>query len=55
MSKSTEKEYCRKCETWYEKPFEEHFYWETRQGWWRKPCKKCISKYNKEQREKNKK
>lgn len=39
-------ELCKKCGTFYEDP-EKGFYWEARKGHWRKPCKQCISEYNK--------
>jgi len=46
-------ETCRKCGTKYKDPAE-GFYWEKRKHGWRKPCKKCIAKYNRtpEQRKK---
>lgn len=48
-----EPELCKKCGELYDDPAE-GFYWEKRKHGWRKPCKKCISKYNKtpEQKEK---
>lgn len=39
-------ETCKKCGTYYEDP-SDGFYWEERKGYWRKPCKKCIARYNK--------
>jgi hypothetical protein len=39
-------EKCAKCGRVYTDP-EEGFYWEDRNGRWRKPCKICISEYNK--------
>lgn len=40
-------EYCRKCDTLYLGKMSDFFYFETRSGNWRKPCKKCLSDYNK--------
>jgi len=37
---------CKKCGVKYDDP-SEGFYWETRKCGWRKPCKTCISDYNK--------
>ena len=38
---------CKKCGTHYENA-EDGFYWNKSIGWWRRPCKKCISAYNKQ-------
>jgi hypothetical protein len=37
---------CLKCGQTYDKP-SEAFYWEPRKNNYRKPCKKCLGKYNK--------
>lgn len=37
---------CAKCGQTYDKP-SEAFYWEPRKNNYRKPCKKCLSEYNK--------
>jgi hypothetical protein len=36
---------CNKCGRVYDNP-DEGFYWETRHGFYRRPCKKCIRDYN---------
>lgn len=48
-----ESELCKKCGTLYDDP-SEGFYWEKRKHGWRKPCKKCIAKYNKTPEQKKK-
>lgn len=48
-----EPETCKKCGTTYENPAE-GFYWEKRKHGWRKPCKKCIAKYNQQEKQKKK-